>query len=180
MLAAKKNLRNCQLLSQTPQRAANHHYTQLIDASAEVTYHEIHIKDLFMSLTGEVLLIWVSLNEGLIASPLNIWFCNQIDGTSDSLVHSTKRHYSPTPASNSITIRAKPAVIAMEHHHSRWFQLSHFIPHACLPLGFTVCKQGLYLPGQGVWAADNPHSSGNVSRERGISVFLVPGNRSLI
>lgn len=55
--SSKKDLRNHQLLSQTPQGVANNHYTQLIDASAGVTYHEVHIKDLFMSLTGEVLLI---------------------------------------------------------------------------------------------------------------------------
>lgn len=121
--SSKKDLRDHQLLSQTPQGVANNHHTQLIDASAGVTYHEVHIKDLFMSLTREVLLIWVSLNEGLIASPLNIWFCSINLISSAPLVYSTKLPCSPTPASNSITIRAKPAVLAMGHHYSRWFQL---------------------------------------------------------
>lgn len=139
---SSKSLRNYQLLSLTPWGLANYHYIELIDASAGVTYHEAHIKDSFISLTLDVLLIWVSLNEGLIASPLNIWFCSINLITSDSLVYSTKLHYSPTPAWNSIIIRAMPTVISTEHHYSRWFQLSNFILHVCLPLGFTVWQTG--------------------------------------
>lgn len=137
-----KSLKNCQLLSLIPQGVANYHYIQLIDASAGVTYHDAHIKDSFISLTLDVLLIWVSLNEGLIASPLNIWFCSINLITSDSSVYSTKLHYSPTPACNSIIIRAMPTVISKEHHYSRWFQISNFILHVCLPLGFTVWQTG--------------------------------------
>lgn len=72
MNTSSKSLRNCQLLSLTPQGVRNYRYIQLIDVSAGVTYREAHIKDSFISLTLDALLILVSLNEGLIASPLNI------------------------------------------------------------------------------------------------------------
>lgn len=124
-----------------------------------------------MSLTGEVLLIWMSLNEGLIASPLNIRFCSINLITSDSLVCSTK----------FITAQPLQAAPLAQEQSQPWLQWSTIsqgdfgsLTSSLMFASFWAlqsCKQGLNLPGQGVWAAVNTHNIRQRASRKGDQSF---------
>lgn len=115
----------------------------------------------------------MSLNEGLIASPLNIWFCNQIDGTSDSLVHSTKRHYSPTPASNSYYHKSKASCDCNGAPLFKVISALSLHPSCLLTSGVYSLQTGFISSRTGSVSSRQPTQHQVTCVEKGGSVFFL-------